>query len=235
MTPLAHPLVGRYLTDLDRLLAHLPPGDRAEMLAGVSEHIEASLPQSPGDEEVRRVLGELGPPQAVADEAYAGAPGPRFAPPPMPTKSRHWMPVVACVLMVLAVLLMLLVFGLSPGSSSSTVTTLDADGNATQVTSNELVVGPGVFVLGAGFVMLPFWLAATALAALAPTWSQREKTLVIITAPGLLVLGALLPWLGGKVAGVTGQTVLAWVVIAAFAAAIGNLVVLTRRALRRTA
>ncbi len=229
MTPLAHPLVDRYLTDLDRLLAGLPPGDRAETLAGVREHIEAALPGGAPDDDVRRVLDELGPPEAVADEAYQGLQ------PVAGSPARHWMPIVACVLLVLALLLILLVLGLSPGSSSSSVTTVDAGGTETQVTTNELVAAPGAFVLGAGFVMLPFWLAATVLAALAPTWSQREKTSVIITAPGLLVVAALFPWLGGLIAGVTGQTVLAWGVIAVAIAAIVHLVVLTRRALRRTA
>ena len=72
--PVTHPMVGAYLNELDRLLAGIDPGERAEVLSGVREHLVGALAGRTAvtDEDVRGVLAELGPPQAVADEAYAG-------------------------------------------------------------------------------------------------------------------------------------------------------------------
>ncbi len=69
---LSHPLVSAYLRDLDLLLHGVEPGERSEVLAGVHEHLDASLLPGASDEDVRRSLAELGSPQSVADEAYAG-------------------------------------------------------------------------------------------------------------------------------------------------------------------
>ena len=70
-TPVTHPLVGAYLRDLEMLLHGIEPGERAEVLAGVDEHLEVSLGPEASDDDVRRALAELGSPQSVADEAYA--------------------------------------------------------------------------------------------------------------------------------------------------------------------
>lgn len=71
-----HPLVDAYLRDLELLLHGVEPGERAEVLAGVREHLDSSLAPDADDAAVRAVLDELGPPQAIADEAYAGRPAP---------------------------------------------------------------------------------------------------------------------------------------------------------------
>lgn len=61
MTPTTtHPLVASWLRDLDLLLYGIEPGERAEVLAGVREHLDASLPPGSGDDDVRAVLAELG-------------------------------------------------------------------------------------------------------------------------------------------------------------------------------
>ena len=88
MTPTTHPLVASYLEDLDQLLAGIDPGDRAEVMAGVREHLDTALPGSDPvtDDDVRAALTELGPPHAVADEAYAGRPP--AIPPPAPGSNR---------------------------------------------------------------------------------------------------------------------------------------------------
>ncbi|MFW5475101.1 HAAS signaling domain-containing protein [Knoellia sp. CPCC 206450] len=73
MTPATtHPLVAAWLRDLDLLLHGVEPGERAEVLAGVHEHLDATLPPGSSDADVRRVLADLGSPQSVADETYAG-------------------------------------------------------------------------------------------------------------------------------------------------------------------
>lgn len=69
-----HPLVSAYLRDLERLLGGIDAGERAEVLAGVHEHLDVTLPPGASDDDVRHTLAELGSPQSVADEAYAGRP-----------------------------------------------------------------------------------------------------------------------------------------------------------------
>ncbi len=94
-TPLAHPLVSAYLRDLEMLLHGVEPGERAEVLAGVREHLDASLAPGASDDAVRRSLAELGSAHSVADEAYAGRPP---AAPVAPTRVRPspWTAHVAC-------------------------------------------------------------------------------------------------------------------------------------------
>ena len=64
--------VRSYLDDLARMLSDLAPGDRDEVLAGVREHLDASL-EGADDEEraTAEALHRLGPPQDVAAEARA--------------------------------------------------------------------------------------------------------------------------------------------------------------------
>ncbi|WP_277050707.1 HAAS signaling domain-containing protein [Ruania albidiflava] len=68
----------RYQDDLARLLAALEPVQRAEVLDGVREHIDAALAEvghAPTDADVDRILGELGSPGMVAEAALAERPG----------------------------------------------------------------------------------------------------------------------------------------------------------------
>lgn len=75
MTPATtHPLVAAWLRDLELMLHGVEPGERAEVLAGVHEHLDVTLPPGSTDADVRRVLADLGSPESVADEAYAGRP-----------------------------------------------------------------------------------------------------------------------------------------------------------------
>src|SRR5690625_1782721 len=68
----------RYQDDLARLLAALEPVERAEVLDGVREHIDAALAEvghAPTDADVDRILGQLGSPGMVAEAALAERPG----------------------------------------------------------------------------------------------------------------------------------------------------------------
>lgn len=93
-----HPLWVSYEQDLSRLLVDLDPGDRAEVLAGIREHVSASLADRPKatSADVQAVLAELGPPEAVAQEAYAGQVSQRSPAPlaPVSVFSKSWVPVV---------------------------------------------------------------------------------------------------------------------------------------------
>src|SRR5690625_1842108 len=67
----------RYQDDLARLLAALEPVERAEVLDGVREHIDAALAEvghAPTDADVDRILGQLGSPGMVAEAALAERP-----------------------------------------------------------------------------------------------------------------------------------------------------------------
>ena len=96
-----HPLVDAYLRDLELLLHGIEPGERAEVLAGVHEHLGSRLGTDSDDTSVRAALAELGPPQAIADEAYAGRPGLV----PTRTTRSQWQAVTACAINALGLLL----------------------------------------------------------------------------------------------------------------------------------
>ncbi|WP_265522685.1 HAAS signaling domain-containing protein [Oerskovia flava] len=80
-SPATH-AVDAYLDELARMLAHADPVERADVLGGVREHVDARLAElgrPPTEADVTAVLTALGPPEQVAGEASAGAPAP-FAP-----------------------------------------------------------------------------------------------------------------------------------------------------------
>ncbi len=63
------PLVSAYLADLDRALAGADPGDRAEIVDAVREHIDAAVAElgaAPSQAEIAGVLRRLGSADAVA-------------------------------------------------------------------------------------------------------------------------------------------------------------------------
>lgn len=81
MNAVTSPLVAAYLADLERRLADAPAADRLDVLDAVREHLDAAfadLGPEPSDDDVRRVLAELGTPDDVAgalalDTPAAGA------------------------------------------------------------------------------------------------------------------------------------------------------------------
>lgn len=96
-----------YLDDLARMLADLDPDERADVLDGVRDHVDAalgSLDREPSAADVDHVLAELGSPGDVAREALAGR-APRVtaaaAPPSRPTLSHAWVPPTAVGLIFL--------------------------------------------------------------------------------------------------------------------------------------
>lgn len=66
-----HPLVHAYLADLERALAGADPRERADVLDGVREHLGEALGDGGPHEtaDVRRVLADLGPVEAIAAQA----------------------------------------------------------------------------------------------------------------------------------------------------------------------
>lgn len=136
-----HPLVSAYLEELDRLLAGIDPGDRAEVLTGVREHLDSALDGrgQVGDDDVREALAELGPPQAVAEEAYAGRPTPApTAPPRVAAMRRPWVPVVVALLTAVGLLVVLLV----PSAAAGVVSSTSVDSSGVVVETAELSGSP---------------------------------------------------------------------------------------------
>lgn len=158
MTPTTtHPLVASWLRDLDLLLYGIEPGERAEVLAGVREHLDASLPPGSGDDDVRAVLAELGPPQAVADEAYAGRPP--MAPQRL-VRPSPWPAYCACLMNTLMLVVL---------------TALALKG----VNSIEWLLIGTLFAIP--------WIFLIVLTSMAEAWTPSEKFTSIGVVPGTLV------------------------------------------------
>ena len=66
-----HPLVHAYLSDLERALAGADPRERTDVLDGVREHLGEALGDGAPVEtaDVRRVIADLGPVEAIAAQA----------------------------------------------------------------------------------------------------------------------------------------------------------------------
>lgn len=204
-----HPLVAAYLDELDRLLAGIDPADREEVMAGVREHLDGALPGSGpvSDDEVREVLAELGPPQAVADEAYAGRPAHAAnAPAPVGRLSRPWVPVVVAVLVAVGLLLVLLVTGSMGGVTTST----SVDSAGAVVETSELSGSPLWMSFAAITFTLPVWVAIALLVGSSPLWVGREKLAVALLVPSAALLSGLLPLLGWGLIGINGVYGGAW-------------------------
>lgn len=228
-----HTLVAAYLEELERLLAGIDHGDRAEVMSGVREHLDGALPAHGrvSDDEVREVLAELGPPQAVADEAYAGRPAYALTSPARAgAMSRPWVPVVVAILTALGLFVVILVAG--GISSVSTSTSVDSGGLV--VETAELSGSPLVGSFASILMTLPLWVPAAVLLGLSPLWVGREKLFVAILVPVAALLMGLLPTLGWGLIGVNGVYAGAWTALALVIVGGGWLLLrLTRRASAR--
>jgi hypothetical protein len=235
MTPTTHPLVASYLEELGRLLAGIDPGDRAEVMAGVREHLDTALPGNDpvSDDDVRAALAELGPPHTVADEAYAGRPP--ATPPPAPRvgpMSRVWVPILVVILQVIALLFVLIIIG-GMGAVSMVTTTVDG---VTDPGSAELTGSPLLGSLSAIMFTLPLWATIALLVGLSPLWAGREKATVVLLVPGAALLMGVLPLIGYWLVGVNGVYAGTWTAVAFILFGGGWLMTrLTRRAAGRAA
>ena len=237
MTPSTHPLVAAYLEELDQLLAGIDPGDRTEVMAGVREHLDTALPGSDPvtDDDVRAALAELGPPHAVADEAYADKPPAVIPPVPrVGPMSRVWVPILVVILQVIALLFVLIIIS---GNPTVTTTSVTAGVDGVEVPgSAELTGNPLLGSLAAIMFTLPLWATAALLVGLSPLWVGLEKAAAVLLVPGAALLTGILPLLGYWLVGVNGvfigtQTAVALIILGG-----GWLMTrLTRRAATRAA
>ena len=79
MNTILHPLAEDYLRRLEQGAWSLPPGDRAELLAEIRGHLQAGLSAESTDADVRNLLDELGPPEAIVAAAQAPPEGAQTA------------------------------------------------------------------------------------------------------------------------------------------------------------
>ena len=179
---------------------------QAEVLAGVHEHLDASLPPGASDGDVRRTLAELGSPHSVADEAYAGAPAPAAAPTTTMQAarpgalSRSWLPVVVGLTLGFALWsLISIAFGGSSYSITSSIT-MDALGNT--ISSPDVIDYPGEFPIRALNALLStalLWLPPVVLCLVSPLWSATEKATAALILPLTALALTALPDLGWAV------------------------------------
>jgi len=239
MTPYAtHPLIAAYLEELERLLGGIDPGERAEVMSGVREHLDGALGTTVrvSDDEVRDALVELGPPQLVADEAYAGRqPRPAARPAPAPTMARPWVPVVVAVLTAIGLLLTILVITTTAGVGSSSSSSGDGTGaTITTQTTAELTASPLLGSLAALLTTLPLWATVAVLVGISPLWVRREKLVAALLVPAAALLMGVLPQVGWWLIGINGVYAGAWTaLIIVLAGGAWTLVRSTRKAAAR--
>lgn len=214
MTPgTTHPLVAAYLEELDGLLAGIEPRERADVMLGVREHLDGALGATGGtDQEVREALAELGPPQLVANEAYAGRqPATAATPGPTPVMARSWVPVVVAVLTAVALLMAVFIVSSMGSVVSSSSSSSDANGVITQEQTSEVLAGsPLIGSLAALMTTLPLWATVAVLVGVSPLWVRREKVIAILLIPAAALLLGLLPQVGWWLIGANGVYGGAW-------------------------
>lgn len=205
-----HPLTSGYLAELERLLSGLPAAEREEVLAGVREHLGDVAAEGGGDAAVRQAITELGPPEVVADEAYAGHPSIAR---PRPTLARGWVPVVVAVLLGLGTLSAVAVvggmagYGTSSSTTSSSVAVAPSEPGSTSesrpdeqaevtTTSIDFSYPSPVMVLVAMVGTAPIWIGGVILAALSPLWRRRERWTLTAFVPFATIITPTLTSLG---------------------------------------
>lgn len=101
-----HPLVERYLDDLEQAAAALPAHERRELLAEIRAHLEEGLAASgAGEAAVRNLLDHLGEPEAiVAAAGRSGLPSADVTTPTRPAEARQgagWVEVLAVLFLLI--------------------------------------------------------------------------------------------------------------------------------------
>ncbi len=202
--PTLHPLAEGYLAELDRLLVGVDPAERHETLLGVREHIEAATAGDASDEAVRKALAELGSPQAVADEAYAGS--------PKPARSGGGMAIGVALLQALALLIIVMVVGGGSGITESSSSSGSAGGAIQETVVKSWTGSAGIALVAFVAACFP-WVPAALLASLSSLWTSREKRLQVVLVPLAALLMGGLPEIGYRLAGFGGVVAGAWIAL----------------------
>lgn len=177
---------GSYLDDLARMLGDLDPNERDEVLAGVREHLDATLAEHPDDPTaLDAALGRLGPPERIAAEARAGAtPTPGTDPAAGGgTPGRSLLTSAALVLTSVAAFVPLLVTGWA--RLSVLLSVQDAGGGMFGPYPSEVII--------LSILLAPVWLAGLVctLASGLPAPTRRDLALAGPVAFGAMVLACV--------------------------------------------
>lgn len=215
-----HPAIHAYLRELNDQLSELDAADRAEVLAGLREHLHDALGPHPDEGQVQAVLGEVGSPDEVAREAYIqrpvqpqhGAGAGRAVPP----ADRPWAPVTVGLLGAIGILMMILVGGAALAFVAVEHTS-PAPGTDVAVSVTYTSALP--MVAAAFLIVVPLWAPMVLIAALSGLWRRAEKTVLMLTLPAVALVFGLLPDLGWLLAGQSGVNAGAW---AALVLAVGG-------------
>ncbi len=195
------PLVSAYLADLDRALAGVDPGDRAEIVDAVREHIDAALAElgaAPSQAEIAGVLRRLGSADTVAS---AWAAGERTTSPAAAASAAPALP-----------------YGAATPPAPGAGTMLPAWAKVLLVVVAVVVIGPLVLTLLAVLLLVPFrggapgWLgigvsvvlvAAGVACLVAARRAERHRTAWLVS--GIVGLVLALP-LAGAALGLANST-----------------------------
>ena len=209
-----HPLWISYEQDLRNLLGDLDPVERAEVLAGVREHVHASLADAThiGTDDIQAVLDELGPPEAVAQEAYAdhrptsGSPRRRAS----SSLARPWVPVVIILPQMLGLLALLLL-----SFAWGAYTVVETSGPSGVVSRTINYASSALPLLMASMMsVLPMWIPVFVLAVISNLWGRRHTLMHILLLPAAAVLLAVTPDVAWVLGGRAGLQAGAWISMA---------------------
>ncbi|MBM6403026.1 hypothetical protein JQN72_02025 [Phycicoccus sp. CSK15P-2] len=168
----AHARVESYLGELDRMLAGLDPATRDDVLAGIREHLDATLAEHPEDPRaLNDALLRLGPPEHVAADARSGG-----APPP----SRRWGPGAVAWASVGV---------LATGVATAPFLVLESMtyliGIFGDRVADELYLG-GLSILASASWATPIWLAGLVAVVVSPRFTRRTRMLLAVCGPATL-------------------------------------------------
>ncbi|WP_377645228.1 HAAS signaling domain-containing protein [Oryzobacter terrae] len=182
-----------YLDDLARMLVDLPPDERDDVLAGVREHLDATLAEHSDDPAaLDAALLRLGPPERVAAAARADIPpGDRYARPGAVPAIRHPLRARVAGLASLA----LLALTTTTAIVARVGVEVQAARGAISAETGGMFLGPhpseALALLLSTFVP---WLVAVVVALLGPDLAGRTKAWLVLLGPAmsLAVLASVL-------------------------------------------
>lgn len=181
-----------YLDDLARMLADVDPATRDDVLAGVREHLDATLAEHPDDPAaIDAALLRLGPPERVAAAARADLPPAtidRYSRPGAAPAVRH--PRRARI----AGLTALVTVGLPASVSVTARATSELVAGAQPFGAGPLTIRPtdamaltvhSGEVLGLLPLLFPVWVVAVVVALLGPDLLGRTKAWLVLLGPAM--------------------------------------------------
>lgn len=236
-SPMSTETVFRYLDDVAQMLGEADPAYRAEVLAGVHDHLEAALGPRPWrEDDVQQALDQLGPPEEIAEAALIDGQQPVPEPPPA-SLARAWVPPVAVATLAIGLVGVLWLFSrfyaFYPGMDGQVLVSVPEPFSFLRGFLWLLVLPTTwLVILGALLVTIsPLYRTADRLAAwLAVPWSAAVFDLATFT------LQATDPCVrtGSSCTGVDPQTARMAVLAALTVAAIGAVLLLVRLGRGRT-